>query len=105
MLPQLFILERLRQLRASAPAPQAALATEVAAHPAIADAHMHTPEPAESGVRRQVISIIYLVAGVFSAALALEAFILPNGLFDGGVTGISLLAARLIHLPLSVFLV
>ena len=109
MLPQLFILERLRQLRASAAAPHTAN-TDVASisgHPAIADAvvETHASGPQESWVRQQVRSVLYLVAGVFSAALALEAFILPNGLFDGGVTGISLLAARFIHLPLSVFLV
>lgn len=97
MLPQLFILERLRRLRASAPAPQAALASHVAAHPAVADAHVATPGPAESNFKRRLISVLYLVAGVFSAALGLEAFMLPNGLFDGGVTGISLLAARLIN--------
>ncbi|WP_241737978.1 YitT family protein [Hymenobacter polaris] len=81
--------------------------TLVADHPALADAHLAatTAQKGESPLRRTIISIAYLVAGVFSAALGLESFMLPNGLFDGGVTGISLLAARLIHLPLSVFLV
>jgi len=107
MLPQLFILERLRRLRADGPTPQVAMATEVAAHPAIADAHLPTIGPAESDFKRRTISVFYLVAGVFSAALGLEAFMLPNGLFDGGVTGISLLAARLLpgDPPLSVLLV
>jgi uncharacterized membrane-anchored protein YitT (DUF2179 family) len=59
----------------------------------------------ESPLKRNIISGAYLVMGVFSAALGLESFMLPSGLFDGGVTGISLLAARLIHLPLPVFLV
>ena len=107
MLPQLFILERLRRLRASGPTPQAARATYTAAHPAIADAHLPATGPAESNFKRRTISVFYLVAGVFSAALGLEAFMLPNGLFDGGVTGISLLAARLLpgDPPLSVLLV
>jgi uncharacterized membrane-anchored protein YitT (DUF2179 family) len=107
MLPQLFILERLRGLRADGPAPQAALAASAATHPAIADAHLPTTGPAESNFKRRTISVFYLVAGVFSAALGLEAFMLPNGLFDGGVTGISLLAARLLpgDPPLSVLLV
>jgi uncharacterized membrane-anchored protein YitT (DUF2179 family) len=107
MLPQLFILERLRRLRADGPAPQLAMASDVAAHPAIADAHLPTTGPTESNVKRRAISVFYLVAGVFSAALGLEAFMLPNGLFDGGVTGISLLAARLLpgDPPLSVLLV
>ena len=103
MLPQLFVLERLRRLKATQ-TPPANPALE--AHPALADAHLATlAKPAGPGWRQQVGGVLYLVAGVFSAALGLEAFILPNGLFDGGVTGISLLAARFVHLPLSVFLV
>jgi uncharacterized membrane-anchored protein YitT (DUF2179 family) len=107
MLPQLFILERLRRLRADGLTPRVALATDVSAHPAIADAHLPAPGPTESNFKRRTISVFYLVAGVFSAALGLEAFMLPNGLFDGGVTGISLLAARLLpgDPPLSVLLV
>ncbi|MGI4872361.1 MAG: YitT family protein [Janthinobacterium lividum] len=104
MLPQFFILERLRRLRATGPV----AAPPLSAHPALADAHLAAPvagSAAKPWLRRQVQSLVYLVAGVFSAALGLESFILPNGLFDGGVTGISLLAAKLIHLPLSVFLV
>ena len=107
MLPQIFILERLRRLRASTQAPPATSAA-LAAHPATADAHLAaaTSQAAgDSSLRRRIISLVYLVAGVFSAALGLESFMLPNGLFDGGVTGLSLLAARLIHVPLSVFLV
>ena len=104
MLPQLFILERLRRLRAAAPPTPPGLA----GHPALAapPATVAPPAPAGGG-RRLLISIGYLVAGVFSAALGLEAFILPNGLFDGGVTGISLLAAQLTHQPqlVSLFLV
>ncbi len=107
MLPQLFILERLRRLRTSEAALRASAAS-IEAHPAVADAHLATSVGAsESWLRREGRNILYLIAGVFSAALGLEAFILPNGLFDGGVTGISLLAARLTpgDVPLSVFLV
>ena len=105
MLPQLFVLERLRRLRAHAPPtpPDASLAQ----HPALA---VPVAAPASAGRRwwrRHFINFVYLVAGIFSAGLGLEAFILPNGLFDGGVTGISLLAARLTNLPqfVSLFLV
>ncbi|MGI4744024.1 MAG: YitT family protein [Janthinobacterium lividum] len=96
MLPQLFILARLRQLKASAPAPAT---TTPITHPVLADAHLAPEhhEPEEPWVRAEGRNLLYLVAGVFSAALGLESFILPNGLFDGGVTGISLLAARLIN--------
>jgi len=84
------------QALTTAPPAAGAVAAE---HPALADAHLHAATPpgkGESPLRRNIISIAYLVGGVFSAALGLESFMLPNGLFDGGVTGISLLAARLI---------
>ncbi|WP_460581867.1 YitT family protein [Hymenobacter arcticus] len=101
------VLQRIRVLRASAAATPGAASEEalatIANHPAMAD--NHAPQSSDSGLRQQLRSILYLVAGVGSAALGLESFILPSGLFDGGVTGISLLAARFIPLPLSVFLV
>ncbi|TFZ65311.1 YitT family protein [Hymenobacter sp. UV11] len=94
----------MRRLRAAHPA---APTPALAGHPAIADAHPPAAaHPAQPAWRRQVGGLLYLVAGIFSAGLGLESFILPNGLFDGGVTGISLLAARLLpNLPFSVFLV
>ncbi len=103
MLAQFFVLERLRRLRAAAPPTPPGLA----GHPALAGP---VAAPASAGRRwwrRHFINVGYLVAGVFSAALGLESFILPNGLFDGGVTGISLLAAQLTHQPqlVSLFLV
>ena len=97
MVPQLFILERLRRLRATRLA-----APTLASHPALADAPWRTAAKAAAappGWRRQGGSALYLLAGIFSAALGLESFILPNGLLDGGVTGISLLAARFTAVP------
>lgn len=96
MPPHLFVLERLRRLRA-APAPPAA--------PAAARA---TAEPRPSAARARksgLVSALYLLSGVAAAAFGLKAFLLPNAFFDGGVTGLSLLATRLTGLPLSVFLV
>jgi uncharacterized membrane-anchored protein YitT (DUF2179 family) len=95
----------MRRLRSSTGAPQALVDAATAGHPALVDAQPMATPPGDSWLRQQVTSALYLVAGVFSAGLGLESFILPNGLFDGGVTGISLLAARLINLPVSVFLV
>ena len=102
MLPQMFVIERLRRLRATAPPPPA---PDVALHPALVDAHLAAAVPEGSWLRQEGGSILYLVAGVFCAALGLKAFLLPNEFFDGGVTGLSLLATRFLHLPLSVFLV
>ncbi|TGE16785.1 YitT family protein [Hymenobacter elongatus] len=55
--------------------------------------------------RRQLGSVAFLVAGIFSAALGLKGFLLPNGFIDGGVTGISLLVARVFGVPLPLLIV
>ncbi len=62
------------------------------------------PSLARRWGRRQLGSALYLLAGVLAAALGLNAFLLPNEFFDGGVTGLSLLASRFTGVPLSVFL-
>ncbi|MDD2791979.1 MAG: YitT family protein [Sediminibacterium sp.] len=56
-------------------------------------------------VLAQLRDMIYIVIGIFSAAFGLESFLLPNSFIDGGATGISLLAARMFHLPVYVFIV
>ncbi|MCB2377700.1 YitT family protein [Hymenobacter sp. BT635] len=55
--------------------------------------------------RRQLTNVAFLVAGIFSAGLGLKGFLLPNGFIDGGVTGISLLLARVFGLPLPLLIV
>lgn len=44
-------------------------------------------------------------AGIFSAGFGLEGFLIPNGLIDGGVTGISLLTNRETGISLSILLI
>jgi uncharacterized membrane-anchored protein YitT (DUF2179 family) len=48
---------------------------------------------------------VYIVAGVGVSSLGLASFLLPAHFIDGGVTGVSMLFAKLSRLPLSVFLV
>lgn len=48
---------------------------------------------------------VLLAGGVFSAALGLKGFLLPNGFIDGGVTGISLLVSQLTGISLSALIV
>lgn len=55
--------------------------------------------------RRQVVNTLLMVAGVFSAGFGLESFLLPGGFLDGGVTGVSLLIARVFGLPLPALIV
>lgn len=52
----------------------------------------------------EVINLILIVCGVFSAAMGLKSFLLPSDFIDGGVTGISMLLAFSSYIPLSVWL-
>lgn len=42
-----------------------------------------------------------LTLGVFLAALALETFLIPNTILDGGVTGVSIIISKLTEIPIS----
>lgn len=50
---------------------------------------------------RQIISFIMLTIGSIMAAFALENFLIPNTILDGGVTGISIIASKIFNLPVS----
>lgn len=49
--------------------------------------------------------IILVLIGSVIAAAGLQYFLIPNHLLDGGVTGISIIAATVTNLPLAVFLI
>jgi uncharacterized membrane-anchored protein YitT (DUF2179 family) len=49
-------------------------------------------------------SVLFMATGILSAGFGLEGFLIPNGLIDGGVTGISLLTNRKTGIPLSVLI-
>lgn len=48
---------------------------------------------------------LFIVFGVLLAALALKGFLIPNGFFDGGITGISLLISELNQFDISFVIV
>lgn len=48
---------------------------------------------------------VLILLGILSATLGLKGFLLPAHLVDGGATGISLLLAQLIPIPLAVLLI
>lgn len=54
--------------------------------------------------RQTLQDSIFMIAGIASAAFALESFLLPNRFIDGGVTGVSLLTTELSSLPLPMLL-
>ena len=48
-----------------------------------------------------LISFFMLTVGSILAAYALETFLIPNTILDGGVTGISIIISKLTSIPLS----
>jgi uncharacterized membrane-anchored protein YitT (DUF2179 family) len=50
-------------------------------------------------------SVLFMSLGILSAGFGLEGFLIPNGLIDGGVTGISLLTNRQTGISLSILIV
>ncbi|MCK5857418.1 MAG: YitT family protein [Bacteroidales bacterium] len=50
-------------------------------------------------------SIFLILIGILSASFGLEAFLIPNGFIDGGVTGISMLVAHVTGTPLYYWIV
>lgn len=47
---------------------------------------------------------ISIILGGVIVALGLEAFLIPNGFIDGGVTGISIILSKLIPIPVGIFI-
>lgn len=47
----------------------------------------------------EVFHIVFIIIGGVLAALGLEAFLIPNGFLDGGVTGVAIIASKFIGLP------
>ena len=51
---------------------------------------------------REIIEYLVLTLGSVIAAFALEQFLIPNTILDGGVTGISIIIYKITHIPLSI---
>ena len=54
--------------------------------------------------RQLIVSFIELTIGAIVAAFAIEEFLVPNKIFDGGVTGISMIVAHFIPVPLGILI-
>lgn len=50
---------------------------------------------------RNLVSYILLTIGAVISALALECFLIPNTILDGGITGISIILFKLFKIPVS----
>lgn len=53
----------------------------------------------------RIKKVIFVLLGSAVTALGLQFFLLPNHMLDGGVTGVSIIAAHLSGIPLGVFLI
>ncbi len=55
-------------------------------------------------IRREALNLLLIAAGVLSAGMGLKGFLFSSHFIDGGVTGISMLLAKMTPLPLSIWL-
>lgn len=53
---------------------------------------------------KTIFEYLAMTFGIVLAALSLEAFLVPNLILDGGVTGVSMILSQLTSLPLSLFI-
>ena len=51
--------------------------------------------------KHEIFSFFVLTIGTVLASVALDLFLIPNSILDGGITGLSILCHKIFHLPLS----
>lgn len=56
----------------------------------------------ENKMARMVVSLLVITAGSFLAAYAIEGFLVPNLILDGGVVGVAIIVGELTRLQLSI---
>jgi uncharacterized membrane-anchored protein YitT (DUF2179 family) len=59
---------------------------------------------AKHRLRHEALNALLIAAGVMSAAMGLKGFLLSSNFIDGGVTGVSMLLAKLTPAPLAIWL-
>lgn len=52
-----------------------------------------------------VLNYMFMTIGILLAALALEVFLIPNKIIDGGITGISIIFSFITDIKLSIFII
>jgi len=52
----------------------------------------------------EILNILLIALGILSASMGLHGFLLSSNFIDGGVTGVSMLGAKITRVPLSVWL-
>lgn len=54
---------------------------------------------------REIISFILITLGTAISSFALENFLIPNTILDGGITGISIIVNKLTNIPLGILII
>lgn len=52
-----------------------------------------------------VLTYMFMTIGILLAAIALEVFLIPNKIIDGGITGVSIILSFLTNINLSIFII
>ncbi|NVN90400.1 MAG: YitT family protein [Desulfuromonadales bacterium] len=55
-------------------------------------------------VLRELVSVLLIVMGIFSAGMGIKGFLLSSHFIDGGVTGISMLLSNVLGYPLAILI-
>lgn len=84
-----------KKSKSKSPRPQAQAAVQASPKKT-----QHTGLPILEVVKR----VFAIVVGAVLVGAALEVFLVPNSIIDGGITGISIMVAHLTHAPLGIFL-
>ena len=56
-------------------------------------------------MKKILLNLLFLALGAFIAAFAIECFLVPHSIIDGGIIGISMMSAYKTKLPLGLFIV
>lgn len=52
-----------------------------------------------------ILTYMFMTIGILLAAIALEVFLIPNKIMDGGITGVSIILSFLTNINLSIFII
>ena len=59
----------------------------------------------KQSLTHKIMEIIFVIIGAFIMGVGLEYIVIPNGLLDGGITGISIMLSKLFGISVGTFLV
>ena len=54
-------------------------------------------------VYRNISRVLFIIIGALLSSIALETFLIPNNMIDGGIVGISIMVSHITKIPLGVF--